>query len=97
MHQICSAAHLSLTTSFPDILILFGTGVSLQYFLSLDENIAPNPRGTYLSVSFGWGCAFMLSVRYKPRGLTASMFAVSVSPWESGWPVVSQVDTSTRL
>lgn len=38
-----------------DILILFGTGVSLQYFLSLDENIAPNPRGTYLSVSFGWG------------------------------------------
>lgn len=44
------------------ILIIFGTGVSLQYFLSLDENIAPNPRGTYLSVSFGWGIGVGMGV-----------------------------------
>jgi len=44
------------------LLILFGTGVSLQYFLSLDEGVAPNPRGTYLSVSFGWGVGVAMGV-----------------------------------
>lgn len=40
------------------LLVMFGTGVSLQYFLSLDPNVVSSPRGTYLSVSFGWGVSF---------------------------------------
>lgn len=44
------------------ILIIFGTGVSLQYFLSLDTDIASSPRGTYLSVSFGWGIGVGMGV-----------------------------------
>lgn len=44
------------------LLIMFGTGVSLQYFLSLDPNVVSSPRGTYLSVSFGWGIGVAVGV-----------------------------------
>ncbi|KAK9898544.1 aquaporin [Cystobasidium minutum MCA 4210] len=44
------------------LLVMFGTGVSLQYFLSLDPNVVSSPRGTYLSVSFGWGIGVGIGV-----------------------------------
>jgi len=44
------------------MLIIFGTGVSLQYFLSTSTDVADSPRGTYLSVSFTWGIGVAMGV-----------------------------------
>ncbi|KAF9221598.1 aquaporin [Gyrodon lividus] len=42
------------------IFVAFGTGVNCQVFLSQDPNIETVPRGSFLSVNFGWasGLAF---------------------------------------
>jgi len=44
------------------LLILFGTGVSLQVFLSSDPNVVSSQRGQYLSISFGWGIGVAMGV-----------------------------------
>lgn len=44
------------------ILLLFGTGVALQYFLTLDPNVASSTYGTYTNVSLGWGIGVALGV-----------------------------------
>lgn len=58
------------------LLVMFGTGVSLQYFLSLDPNVVDSPRGTYLSVSFGWGvsCLCLKSAVPLQRRLRIRIF-----------------------
>ncbi|CCL98851.1 uncharacterized protein FIBRA_00857 [Fibroporia radiculosa] len=44
------------------ILIFFGTGVDCQVVLSANTNVAPTPKGDYLSISFGWAVGTALGV-----------------------------------
>ncbi|KAG6891530.1 hypothetical protein C0992_005065 [Termitomyces sp. T32_za158] len=42
------------------ILIIFGSGVNCQVALSSDPNVASSPKGSFLSVSFGWAAGLAL-------------------------------------
>lgn len=44
------------------ILIIFGNGVNCQVVLSANPNVAPSPRGDYLSISVGWAVGLALGV-----------------------------------
>ncbi|KAJ7288082.1 major intrinsic protein superfamily membrane channel protein [Mycena rebaudengoi] len=44
------------------ILIIFGTGVQCQVVLSSATGVASSEKGSYLSISFGWGIGVALGV-----------------------------------
>ncbi|KAG8931829.1 hypothetical protein FRC01_000738 [Tulasnella sp. 417] len=44
------------------ILVLLGTAVDCQVVLSTKPEVASSPKGSYLSISFGWGIATALGV-----------------------------------
>ncbi|KAF8887185.1 aquaporin [Infundibulicybe gibba] len=44
------------------ILIIFGTGVVCQVVLSSSTDVAPSPKGEYLSISLGWGVGTAMGV-----------------------------------
>ncbi|PFH53456.1 hypothetical protein AMATHDRAFT_73290 [Amanita thiersii Skay4041] len=44
------------------ILIIFGDGVVCQVVLSSNPNVAPTPKGDYLSLNFGWAIGACLGV-----------------------------------
>ncbi|KAG8759970.1 hypothetical protein FRC12_009643 [Ceratobasidium sp. 428] len=44
------------------ILIIFGTGVDCQVVLSGNTAVASSPKGSYLSISFGWAIGTALGV-----------------------------------
>jgi len=53
------------------LILLFGNGVNQQFFLSFNENVSGVVRGTYLSVSFGWGIGVMVGV-YVAGGISGA-------------------------
>jgi len=44
------------------ILIMFGNGVDCQVVLSANTNVAPSPKGDYLSINIGWAIGTALGV-----------------------------------
>ncbi|KAG9017056.1 hypothetical protein FRB90_001951 [Tulasnella sp. 427] len=44
------------------VLVLLGTAVDCQVVLSASTNVATSQKGSYLSISFGWGIATALGV-----------------------------------
>jgi len=52
-------------------LLMFGNGVNQQFFLSSNEGVSGILRGTYLSVSFGWGIGVMVGV-YIAGGISGA-------------------------
>ncbi|KIJ62605.1 hypothetical protein HYDPIDRAFT_114262 [Hydnomerulius pinastri MD-312] len=44
------------------ILVVFGTGVNCQVFLSQDSRVEAVPRGDFLSLNFGWAAGVALGV-----------------------------------
>ncbi|KAF9468647.1 aquaporin [Collybia nuda] len=44
------------------ILVIFGAGVDCQVILSMNSGVASFPRGSYLSINFGWGIGTALGV-----------------------------------
>jgi len=44
------------------ILIIFGAGVDCQVVLSGNSNVAPSPKGDYLSLNFGWAVGVAMGV-----------------------------------
>ncbi|KIO29675.1 hypothetical protein M407DRAFT_70284, partial [Tulasnella calospora MUT 4182] len=50
------------------ILVLLGTAVDCQVVLSTNPQVASSPKGSYLSISFGWGIATALGVWISMSG-----------------------------
>ncbi|KAG8892329.1 hypothetical protein FRB99_002799 [Tulasnella sp. 403] len=44
------------------VLVIFGTGVDCQVVLSTSPQVASSPKGSYLSISFGWAIGAALGV-----------------------------------
>ncbi|GLB38207.1 putative MIP aquaporin (TC 1.A.8) family protein [Lyophyllum shimeji] len=44
------------------MLIIFGAGVDCQVVLSTNPNVASSPKGSYLSISFGWAIGTAIGV-----------------------------------
>jgi len=44
------------------IMIIFGNGVDCQVVLSANSNVAPSPKGDYLSINVGWAVGIALGV-----------------------------------